>query len=208
MDEQNNRIAPIIPMTANEQPSSNGLFDDDTMALSMAKFSFVESMLILLTRDCSFSDFMHEMLLATMRAVKSEAGSILEVDYKNNHFFFRAVAGQSAEHLSDVVIPRGQGIVGHVAESRQAMVLSNLGENSVHLKAIQNAIGFEARCMIAVPIIVRGNVYGVLELLNRVGAATYDPNDVELINYICDMAARALELRMMLAWQKSEKGAA
>ena len=48
-------------------------------------------------------------------------------------------------------------------------MVSDVAENKMHLKAIQDAVGFEARNLVAVPIVIRGRIFGVLELLNRIG---------------------------------------
>jgi GAF domain-containing protein len=185
-----------------------GLFDDDTVAITAAKFALVESFLKQVTRDQGFGDFIREILLTTMKVVKSEAGSVLEVDHKKNSLFFRAVVGTSSDRVSSFVIPMGQGIVGHVAESRRGILVSNVGENKLHLKAIQDAVGFETRNMAAIPIVIRGRIYGVLELLNRIGEPDYTNSDLELLNYACEMAAKAIEARLMIAWGAQRRSSA
>ncbi|MEK6579841.1 MAG: GAF domain-containing protein [Bdellovibrionota bacterium] len=181
-------------------PPSEGLFTDDSLPLTAARLNAVESMLRLLTKNVKYGEFVREILLIIMKVVTSEAGSILEVDQKSGNLFFRSVVGQSAERIAKFLIPMGKGIVGYVAESRQPLVVANVKENEVHLKSIQHAVGFETRDLIAIPIVIRGKVYGVLELLNRVGGDGYTPSDVENLTYLCDMAGRAIEIRLMLAW--------
>jgi GAF domain-containing protein len=176
------------------------IFGDDAAVITAAKFALVESFLRQLTRDQAFSDFVRELLLSIMKVVKSEAGSLLEVDHKKNSLFFRAVVGASSDRVSNFVIPMGQGVVGHVAESRRALVVSDVAENKLHLKTIQDAVGFEARNLVAVPIVIRGRIFGVLELLNRIGERDYTSGDVELLSYACEMAAKAIEARLMIAW--------
>jgi GAF domain-containing protein len=107
--------------------------------------------------------------------------------------------------VTQFVVPLGKGVVGHVAESRQTLNVTNAKENNVHLQQIASAVGFETRNLIAVPIIVRGQLYGVLELLNRVGEENFTPSDEELLAYLCPMIARAFEIRMMLAWVAQKK---
>jgi GAF domain-containing protein len=201
------------PPTAAAEPatqlggSMSGLLGDDTALLTAAKFSLVEAFLRQITRDQSFGDFLREILLASMKVVKSEAGSLLEVDHERNSIFFRSTVGTSSDRVSGFVIPMGQGIVGHVAESRRPLVVANVAENKLHLKSIQDAVGFETRNLVAVPIVIRGRIYGVLELLNRVGEPDYTPADVELLAYACEMAAKAIEARLMIAWSaKSRTG--
>ena len=72
------------------------------------------------------------------KVVKSEAGSLLEVDHEKNSLFFRAVVGASSDRVSNFVIPMGQGVVGHVAgtaicrpSKRSACATSNTGHTVV-----------------------------------------------------------------------------
>jgi GAF domain-containing protein len=189
-----------MPATVNAE-----LFGAESLAQVTAKFAVVDALLRLTTRDCKFPDFMREVLLVPMRVVKCEAGSLLEVDPSSKTLFFRAVVGQSSDRVAEFVIPMGQGIAGHVAESRQPVHVQNVAENKMHLKAIQDAVGFEARNMIAVPIVVRGQTFAVLELLNRVGEPNFTAADLELLDYFCEMASKAIEARLMISWQKRQQ---
>lgn len=178
------------------------LFDDQTIGIMASKLAVHESLLALLTRDYTFQEFMREVLLTVIRVVKSEAGSLLELDYSRRVLFFRAVVGQSSDRLDAFTVPFGQGIVGYVAESRQPLVVDDVAENQVYLKSIQDAVGFEARNLVAVPILIRGRAFAVLELLNRVGEKTYTAEDVDLLTYLAQTIAKAVELRLMLSWGK------
>ena len=62
--------------------------------------------------------------------------------------------------------------------------------------------------LIALPIVIRGKVFGVLELLNRIGEETYSDTDIDLLTALCNMAARAIEIRLMIAWRKGSKESA
>lgn len=185
---------------------ANPLFqDDDSLATTLSKVLTLESFMTAIARDTSFKEFIRDILLTVQQSVKSEAGSILEFDHRNRTLFFRATVGQSADRVDHFVIPIGQGIVGHVAESRQAIVVNNVAENQIHLKSIQDAVGFPARNLVAIPILIRGRVFGVLELLNRIGEDSYTPEDLELLKYICSQASKAIEIRLMIAWALQKK---
>ncbi len=179
-----------------------GLFQDDLGILS-TKMVALEAMFKLLTSNLSFQDFTREALLILMRAVRSEAGSILEMNYEDNTIFFRTAAGHTSDKIVRFVIPMGQGIVGHVAESKQPLVVGDAEGNEYHLKALAKAVGFEVRNMVALPILIRGKVFAVLELLNRVGDDTYSAADIELLTSLCDFMAKAIEVRLMLASRRT-----
>ncbi|MGE0614297.1 MAG: GAF domain-containing protein [Bacteriovoracia bacterium] len=180
------------------------LFSDD-LPLMASKLTAIESFLKLLTTDVKFQDFVREVLLIFMKAVKSEAGAILECNHRDGTIFFRTAAGHASDQVVRFVIPMGQGIVGYVAESKQPFIVSNVNENSIHLKAITDAVGFNARNMVALPIIIRGKTFGVVELLNRVGEQDYTKADMDLLKSLCEFAAKTIEVRLMIAWRAQNK---
>lgn len=201
-DDQDSEFVPLLEVPpAPEMPTQSGLlFENDSATQASSKLAAVEGMLALLTKDCSFDEFSRELLLLVMKIVRSEAGSIFEVDQDKQCFFFRTSVGQASDRLGRFTVPLGKGIVGHVAESRLPLVVSNVEDSQVHLKTIGDAVGFEARNLVAVPMIIRGRVFGVLEVLNRVGEENYTQADVELLSYVCEAASRAVEVRLMLGW--------
>ncbi len=180
------------------------LFSDDLPKLA-SKVTALETMFRLVTADLNFTDFCRELLLVMMKVVKAEAGSILECNHQNRTIFFRTAAGHSSDRIVRFVIPMGQGIVGHVVESKQPLNVMNIAENQMHLKALANAVGFETRNMVALPVFIRGQVFGVVELLNRIGEENFTEEDIELLTSVCESAARAIEIRLMLAWARQSQ---
>jgi GAF domain-containing protein len=183
----------------------DSLFPADAMGTVLAKASALEAFLNAATRDTSFQEFSREILITLLNVVKSEAGSIFEADYNNKVFFFRSVVGSSSDRVVNFSVPFGQGIVGHVAETKLPLNVDNTEENINHLKSIEKAVGFETRNLIAVPIVIRGRTFGVVELLNRIGETNYSAADADLLAYLCQMAAKAIELRLMIAWGRTTK---
>ncbi len=189
------------PQATAEQPEAGAstLFKDQ-LPLVATKLLTSESLLNLLTRDISFNDFTRELLLTAMKTVKCEAGSLLELDPEKRVLFFRSAFGFSSDQIVQYLIPIGKGIVGHVAETREALVVNDVTNSPVHLKSVQKAVGFTAKNLVCCPIIIRGQLYGVLELINRVGEEGFTPTDLELVTHFCAFAAKAIEVRLMLGW--------
>ncbi len=184
-----------------DAPNTGGLLlESDALGQTTAKLAALEGIQALLTLDLPFEDFARELLLAIMRAVPSEAGSIFEIDHEQGCFIFRTSVGTASDKLDRFTVPLGKGIVGHVAESRLPLIVANAEENRQHLRVIADAVGFETRNLVAVPLVIRGRVFGVLELLNRLGEENYSQADVELLTYVCEAAARAIEVRLMIGW--------
>ena len=67
-------------------PTGRGLFQEDVARLA-SKLSMMEELFRLMTADLKFQDFIREILLAVMKNVKCEAGSILEVNHDKKAIF-------------------------------------------------------------------------------------------------------------------------
>jgi len=203
---------PELESSPSSAPADYGgieLSSQESLPIALTKLMVLESFLQLLTWDCHFHDFMREILSSMMKAIQCEAGSILELDEPSGNFIFRSISGQSSDRLDKFTIPKGKGIVGHVAESRLPLAVNQVEENKVHLKVIGKAVGFETRNIACAPILIRGKVYGVVELINRFGVDEFTAADVELLSYLCENASKVIELRMMLNWaQKRNSGSA
>jgi len=193
------------PETVEDASASVGLFNEDMQTIA-PRLMALEHFLKHLTANISFHDFIRELLLTLMKTVKVEAGSVFEINHDEKNIFFRVAVGHASDKVVRFVIPMGTGIVGHVAESRQHVVVQNVDENKEHLKSIANAIGFDVRNMLAFPIMIRGRSFGVIELINRLGEKNFSQADVDLMSSLVDYAARAIEIRLMITWSERRRG--
>lgn len=186
-----------------------GLFDTASFADLSAKLQVAQDFLgFVADEKLSFDAFARAMLATLIRTAPAEAGSIIEIDHRSNQFFFRAALGTNSEKLGDVRFPVSQGIAGHVIETRQPFVVNAAAENEMHLRSIAQAVGIDARNMIAIPILVRGRPFGVLEFINKIGQPGFDSDDVRLYMEFCRMAAQAIDAKLTMNWAMREALAA
>lgn len=181
-----------------EVSEPTGLFDVSGTTQVAARLEFAESLLRMIPQQGTFNEFATALLDAFTKTMPCEAGSVIELDFRSQDLFFRAATGTNAEQLADVRIPLGKGIAGHVFETKEPYLLENADENQFLLKSIGKAVGFETRTMIAVPIVIRGKVYAVIELINKLGKKTFSPLDKNLARQLGELSACAVEVRLYL----------
>lgn len=164
-----------------------------------ARLQAAERLFGLLASEKDFSALTEEILAILVATVNGQAGSILELDHSKEEFFFRAsIGGGDPERLRSFRVPCYQGIVGHVAESRQALMLGQDEIDAKQLRAISMSTGFETYGCLAAPILVANQLFGVVEVFNKVGGA-FDQNDLKALEEATRMAAKLLEVRFLLA---------
>ena len=137
-----------------------------------------------------------ETLAAIARAAASvmrvEASSVIVLDESRDKLVFRAAIGDRADQLMGMAYDKNAGISGKVLRSGQARLVNEVSKEEAHYSQIDELVAFETRCLIAAPLINKGKVLGVVEVLNPVQAEFFDDSDVELCKVFANLGAIAM----------------
>ena len=159
-----------------------------------------ERLFQLVASEQSFDELVLAGLQAILHAVNGFSGSILELDHEKEDFFFRASFGtKNAETLKAFRVPITKGIVGHVAETERPLLIRDLAEDKMQMRAISLSVGFEAVTCMAAPILVGDQPYGVIEVFNKRDGSLFEERDLRLLEESVNMLAKVLEVRFLVA---------
>ena len=143
-----------------------------------------------------------EMALETAEEVcRAETSSIWDVDEDKQELFFRVVRGRAAGEIRHLRVPVGQGIVGSVAQSAAAEVVNDVASDA---RWHGDPKGFQTRAILTVPLVVQGNVIGVLQLLNPVGRERFTDGDLRRMRLFAGVLAPPLQNARLYAQQQSQ----
>jgi signal transduction histidine kinase len=129
------------------------------------------------------------LLLRTRELLGVDTCAVLLLDEATNELVARAAVGIEEEVEQGVRIPVGLGFAGRVAADRAPVILDDVDHADV-LNPILREKGIKS--MLGVPLLVRGEVIGVL----HVGALkhrVFGDDDVELLQFAADRAAVAID---------------
>jgi sigma-B regulation protein RsbU (phosphoserine phosphatase) len=93
------------------------------------------------------------------RLIDYEIFAVLLPEENTNQLFFRFAIGHRAEVVEHWRIPVGDGIIGAAASTGHSIRVADVNKDSRYLNAIDGV-----RSELAVPLIVRGRVIGVLDI--------------------------------------------
>lgn len=96
-----------------------------------------------------------------------EAGSLLMRDDKTGDLTFVMTLEGGVEKLAGVVVPRGKGVVGYVAEKQRYAIVHNPLEDPRFYSKISEDTGYPPHSILCVPMVVKGRTIGVIEMLNK-----------------------------------------
>ncbi|HSJ86297.1 MAG TPA: GAF domain-containing protein, partial [Anaerolineales bacterium] len=157
-----------------------------------------------LTSTLEQEPLLRNILENAMNILNCEAGTLFLVDEQTDDLVFRVTAGPVATNLLGQRIPAGSGIVGRAVQMR-APVIENDGQRSPsHFEAPDKQTGFTSRSLLAVPMQIKDQVLGVIEVINRRDGLPFVEDDQNLLTAFAGQAAVAIENARLLALTDQE----
>ena len=121
------------------------------------------------------------------------AASILLVNESEGVLEFKVTWGASDHDLVGTRIPIDQGIAGYVAMTGQPIAVSNVEQDARFNVNFAKSTGYVPKCILATPLIAGERVLGVMEVLDKIEAASFGMQDMELLGIFAHQAALAIE---------------
>jgi GAF domain-containing protein len=135
-----------------------------------------------------------EMILRTAaHVIKARAGSLLLVDEQAQELVFEVATAEQLAQLKNLRVPLGDGIAGLVALTGQPMAIADAQSDPRHAREIALQTGYLPRSLLCVPLQFEDRVIGVIELLDKEGAAGVDASDMHALGLFASQAAVAIE---------------
>lgn len=98
---------------------------------------------------------------------KVDAGSILLIDEPSGDLVFVMTIEGGEEKLAGKRVPRGHGVVGHVASTGKWTIVHDVRSDPRFYAKISEDLGYDTRSILCVPMLAKGRVIGTIELLNK-----------------------------------------
>src|SRR5271169_5451369 len=120
-------------------------------------------------------------------ALDAEGASILLLDRDRNEFYFPYVSDDDAAVAGVVAqlrVPADRGIAGAALQSGKALIVADAQSDPHLYRNVDRETGATTRNIIAVPLISRHGIIGVLEVLNRRGGPPFDDDDLSLLESV------------------------
>jgi GAF domain-containing protein len=127
------------------------------------------------------------------RVIGAQAASLFLIDQQTDELVFEVALGQKADEVKKFRVPLGHGIAGLVAVSGQPMAISDVANDPRRASDIQQSIGYTPRNILCVPLFYSDQIIGVLELLDKEGAASFSMGDTDTLSMFANLAAVAIE---------------
>ena len=127
-----------------------------------------------------FEEVITAALRSTLTAVGAEGSSLLIIDRKEGNLNFYIALGEKADRLKSMTLAKGEGIAGYVADSGLPLTVSDAARDPRFSQRADQLTGFKTRAVACVPLRIRDDLTGVIEVVSQwVGAFTQ--KDLEVL---------------------------
>ena len=145
-----------------------------------------------LTSTLNLSEVLQIIMQKVGELLAPKNWSLLLLEPDGGHLRFELVVGEGAEVLTGRRLNVEEGIAGWVARSGEAVLVEDARSDPRFCNRFDALCSFETRSIICVPLINRGKILGVMELVNRLEQAPFTERDMQSLQTIAEYAAIAI----------------
>ncbi|NLX13506.1 MAG: sigma 54-interacting transcriptional regulator [Phycisphaerales bacterium] len=130
--------------------------------------------------------------LRAVEVIGAEGSCVLLLDRQRHKLVFKAVTGVSAPVLLNTEFDADFGIAGRVVRTSQPTLVTDVRKDESFFPGIDEKSGFTTRGLIAAPLIHKGQVIGVVEVVNKTGVGGFSTEDTDLLQIFANLAASGM----------------
>ena len=151
------------------------------------------------------TELLEKVMRLASEVARAEASSLLLMDPAANELYFDIALGEKGEALQQIRLKIGEGIAGWVAQHQKAAIVNDVTQDPRWTQKADKTTKFKTRAILAVPMMVQGNLVGVMEVINRQDGAPFTENDAQLLETFASQAGIAIENARLFESVRQEK---
>ena len=146
-----------------------------------------------LTTAPDLESLLQTVITEASEMTNSEFASILEHDAQAEELRFLSMQWIHRALLRPVGVPLDGSAAGWVFRNGQPLIIQDTKLDQRHFKVPDRVSQYHTRSLAAVPLVVRGEVIGVMEAINKKDNAHYTDQDLTILATLAALAAQAMQ---------------
>jgi putative nucleotidyltransferase with HDIG domain len=166
---------------------------DENSGTRTLELATVVKLSTLINSSLDLQEVLNNAMTCVEEFMQAEASSIWGLDRQRQELFFQLARGKGVDKIKGLRLKLGEGIVGWVAQTRQPLVIADTSSDQRFAGRVDEASGFQTRSILCVPLILKDQLVGVLQVLNKRDTKGFNDADLELLTILGNQIATALE---------------
>jgi diguanylate cyclase (GGDEF)-like protein len=164
--------------------------------------SFYEDVTKIFTSSLDLNNILSAVMKKTKDMIQAEGWSILLLDEEKKELFFEKTQKKETKKIKDFRLKVGEGIAGWVAQEGVPVIVPDVSKDKRFCPQVDKILNYKTKSLMGIPIMIKDNVIGVLEIVNKVTGGSFTKGDLALILKLVNHAAMAIERASL--YQKME----
>jgi signal transduction histidine kinase len=159
----------------------------------IAALSALQDLANSLSSELNLDPLLQTVLRSAVQVVDATAGSLLLLDPSTDELAFAVIEGGGGEALEKRRIRRDQGIAGWVATHREPVMVEDATQDERFYPGIDRFSSFKTHSLLCVPLMLKGELIGVLQVLNKRSGCPFEKPDLDIMTIFASQSAAAIQ---------------
>lgn len=146
-----------------------------------------------LTSTLEIEELYGTILQNSMDMVKCEEARLIILDDRTQEFVYQAVIGNNLDELLSSRVPLDYGLIGKSFLSKNPVLVNRTYSEFNNYEELDTFYEIPINSLMIIPMVLKNQVLGLIELLNHQNNLSFTKNDLELISALAAQAAIVLE---------------
>jgi Nif-specific regulatory protein len=133
------------------------------------------------------------ILESATRLTEGEASSLLLLDKASGRLYFEIALGSKGTDVKKFTVKMGEGIAGWAALHNRTLLVNDVANDPRFNPEISKQVGYPTKCIVAVPMRIKDECVGIIELINKKDGKLFSEDDVEWLENFATQAAIAIQ---------------
>ncbi len=153
----------------------------------------------LINSELSIGKLLSNVMMTTKKAFNADAVSMLLIDEATGDLTFQIALGDVSDEIKEIYrLKKGEGIAGLVAETGKPLNLEDVYDHPKFSSDYDKKTNYRTQAMLCVPLIARGEIIGVIQVINKLAAPfIFTDEELEMLIIISSSAAVAVDTAKM-----------
>ena len=154
--------------------------------------TLIETNALINTNYYDLNSLLTRILESATLLCEGEASSLLLLDKESDTLNFEVSVGGAGSALKQFTVKVGDGIAGWVALHNRSIIVEDAENDKRHRKDIAKAINYPSKDILAVPMRVKDECVGVIEIINKKDDKKFTQDDLDWLEIFATQAGIAI----------------
>jgi signal transduction histidine kinase/DNA-binding response OmpR family regulator len=170
---------------------------NETLELKLAQINALSAAGNLLAATIDLKEALTSILSLAIDVIGAKLGSVMILDREHEELYIGASCGLDDTVIRNTRMKLGSSISGHVAQTAHPLIIEDIEKDPRFARI--NLAKYESKSLISVPLKYKDQVFGVINLNNKVNSQPFTQDDLNMLVSLALPAAVAIDRGNLIA---------